>query len=115
MVLALLLLPWSDVVLRSDETDDSPQSLQELVDSCSEFISGDPTEYYEWLLSKGLTTIDDVLVETIQNEDILKNGNGDVGIVPGLERKFSSAVAAAVRSTSKVDMEEQANEIRMLR
>ena len=68
--------------------------MEELVDSCSEFLSGSTAGYISFLASQGIKTITDLGVAVI--EDDFANG-----IIPGSERAFSSKVLEVVAGSQR--------------
>lgn len=79
-----------------------PSTLPELIESCSEFLCGDPARYLEWLSSEKIKNIVDLGAEVIMDMDRMAKGNGDVGISPESEGQFSSAVLDAVFPHCKI-------------
>ena len=68
--------------------------MEELVYSCSEFLSGSTADYLSFLASQGIKTITDLGAAVI--EDDFANG-----IIPGSEQAFSSKVLKAVAGSSQ--------------
>ena len=71
-----------------------PDTLEELIESCSEFLSGPPSDYIAWLETVEIKTITDLGIAMISDEAMLIAGNGDVGITE--LKKFAALVFAAV-------------------
>ena len=89
-----------DITVDKETETATPPILEELIDSCSHFLTGPPSEYIDWLRSQNIKTITDLGAAIIVDEAMLGTGSGKVGIIPGTEGNFSSVVLLAVSGKS---------------